>query len=369
MKVNYHILRDYKLNVVASSDEQVLSLLTGKERAKAKRDMYSFVSMRYHPGRKTIFLGCTHRNGDILVEFNPATNKFKSCGFARSGLYNPNVTKIHKGITLNEKEDALYFGTASLSPLSETMGSKGGLLVRYDIKKRKFTRIANPTPGDFHQATCFDFKRGKAYIYTGRGAFAVYDLKKRKTIRYEVMESCPHNGCVDDDGGAWGTHSPGRQAFFRYNPDRNKFEFPEGCAFPNAAEAANIMYHGAGPVDSIVNGGDGYLYAASALGEVYRIDPRSGEVKFLGKPFPGIRLPGMYVADDGWIYMCGAKDRASMLARYCRQEKRFEFLGSVEHKDGTYLNYAHEIVVIDGVAYIGETDNKRRGGYLWTCEF
>ena len=29
-----------------------------------------------------------------------------------------------------------------------------------------------------------------------------------------------------------------------------------------------------------------------------------------GKPFPGIRMPGLYVADDGLIYMCGGSDEA-----------------------------------------------------------
>lgn len=356
------------MSVASSSDEEVMSLLSGKQRAAARKRMYSFVSMCYHPARGKLFLGCTHRAGDILVEFDPQTRKFRSCGFARSGLFEPNVTKVHKGITLDEKKDALYFGTATLSPLSQTIESKGGLLVRYDIARRKFTRVANPSPGDYFQGTCFDLKRRKAYAFTDRAAFVVYDMAKKKTLRYESMESCPHNGVIDDRGGVWGTAGAGRHAFFRYNPDRNRFEFPKNCAFPNAAAAAGIMYHGAGPVDSIINGRDGYLYAASALGEVYRIDPRCGEVKYLGKPFPGIRMPGMALSDDGRIYMCGAKDCGTLLARYSPAEDRFESLGQVKAKDGTFLCYGHELAVIDGVVYIGETDNQTRAGYIWACE-
>jgi streptogramin lyase len=223
-------------------------------------------------------------------------------------------------------------------------------------------------PGHFHQATLVDPVRKLMYSCTGRSSFAVYDLRTRKVKVCEAVESIPHNIAADDRGGVWSTHSPGRQAFFRYNPDRNSFEFPKGCAFPNAAAASNIMYPGAGPVDSIINGGDGYLYAASALGELHRLDPVKGSIEFLGKPFPGLRMPAMGVGPDGWLYMAGGRERASFLARYHREEKRFEVLGPVEAPDGRFLNYAHELCVVDGVCFIGETDNATRSGYMWACE-
>ena len=49
-----------------------------------------------------------------------------------------------------------------------------------------------------------------------------------------------------------------RRKFFRFNPYTLKFEFP-GTAFPNALASANIKYPGAGPVDCMINGGDGHL--------------------------------------------------------------------------------------------------------------
>jgi hypothetical protein len=367
VKVSYHVFKDFQLDTEAESDEQVL-LLNKKHASKIKKLRYSFVSMCYHPVRKTLYLGCTHRSGDILIEFDPRTEKFRSCGFGRSGLYGEFDTKIHQGITLDPRADALYFGIATLTPTSRVMDSKGGALIRYDCKKRKFSRVAFPTPGDFHQGTVFDVKRRKAYIFTDRGAFAVYDMKKRKTLRYECMHSTPHNGVLDDRGGVWGTYGAGRHGFYRYNPDRNRFEFPNNVALPNSAKAANVMYAGAGPVDSILNAGDGFIYVGSPLGELFRLEPRKGEVKYLGKPFAGTRLPGLGLGPDGWLYVCGAREYGSLLGRYSREEERFEFLGRVAHKDGTYLDYAHELVVIGNVVYIGETDNRNRSGYLWACE-
>ena len=198
--------------------------------------------------------------------------------------------------------------------------------------------------------------------------FAVYDLQKKKLIRKDPMESIPHIGAIDDEGGVWGTYGAGSQAFFRYLPDTDTYEFPKGCAYPNAYAAANVMYLGAGPVDSMINGQDGYLYTASALGEFYRLDPISKEVKYLGKPFVGKRLPGMCLADDGLIYLTGGSDEAPMLARYLREENKFEFLGPVTAEDGTTCFRCHEIEVIDNIAYIGETDNPTRSGDMWACE-
>jgi len=367
VKVSYHVFKDFQLDTESASDEEVL-LLNKQHAPKIKKLRYSFVAMCYHPQRKTLYLGSTNRAGDILVEFDPAKRKFKSCGFNKSGFCTPDLVKIHQGITLDEENDALYFGTATLSPLSRTIETRGGALVRYDCKKRKFTRIASPTPGDYYQGTCFDLKRKKAYMFTDRGGFAVYDMKKKKAVRYENMQSTPHNGCIDDRGGVWGTHSAGRHAFYRYNPDRNRFEFPQGCAFPNAAQAANVMYPGAGPVDSILKADDGYIYMGSPLGDLYRLDPETAEIKFLGKPFPGTRLPGLGLGQDGWLYLSGAREYGSLLGRYNREEERFETLGKVEHKDGTYLYYAHELAVVDDVVFIGETDNPRRSGYIWACE-
>jgi hypothetical protein len=367
VKVTYHVFRDYQLPTVSESDEAALSRLNAKQRKQASRLLYSFVSMRHHPKRGKIFLGATHREGDILVEFDLKTRKFRSCGFARSGLFGPADQKIHKGLALNEQEDALYFGTATITPMSECMESPGGKLLRYDIATGRFRKLACPTPGDFYQGTLVDWKRRMMYAFTGRNAFAVYDLGRRRLVRWENMETCPHNGCLDPDGGVWGVSGCGRQEFFRYDPDRNRFEFP-GTALPNARAASNIMYDGAGPVDSFIDGGDGFLYIGSPLGELYRMDYRGGGLKYLGKPFPDKRLPGMAVGPDGWLYLAGGNTHTSMLARYSREEERFEFLGNVEHPDGTYLHYAHELVVVDGTVYIGETDNKTRSGYLWACE-
>ncbi len=367
MKVRYHVYRDIHLDAAAASDEEVFQRSTRLTRTINKM-RYSFVSMCWHRQRKRLFLGTTNGDGDILVEFNPASGTFRSCGFGKSGLRNEHDVKIHKGLWLDEKEDALYFGTATLSPYSAMFDSPGGSLLRYRIAKRKFDRLARPTRGDYYQATAYDPKRKMMYFYTIRNCFGAYDLRGRRLVRYEAVESTPHCGLIDSNGCAWGTYSSWTQGFFRYKPEKDRFEFPQGLAFPNAVDASDIMYRGAGPVDAIVQGPDGMLYAGIALAELYRIDPAAGTIEFLGKPFTGKRLPGLTFGPDGLLYMCGGTDKQATLTRYDVRTGAFETLGPVAARDGRSCFRCHEMVVIGRTAYIGETDNPTRSGYLWACE-
>lgn len=367
MKVTYHVYKDYQLNVTGESDEEIFR--SPKYKALLRRRRFSFVSMCYDPVTNKLFVGTSNGAGDLLVEFDVASGRFRSCGYQRSGFWDRTEQKIHKGIWLDDKERALYFGTTTLRPIPETVDSRGGALVRYSIGKRRFALVATPTPGDFYQATCYDAVRKKMYMFTMPGScFGVYDVRRKKLVRHDPMESIPHIGAIDDAGGVWGSYGVSRHYFFRYLPDENRYEFPEGCAFPEARNAANVMYMGAGPTDAIINGGDGYLYAGSALGEVVRIDWRTAKVTYLGKPFPGRRMPGLAIGADGFLYLAGGTDEASMLARYDRGAGRFELLGPIIAKDGAGCYRCHELCVVGKTAYVGETDNRRRSGYLWACE-
>lgn len=367
MKVTWHPYKELRLDSELAEDEDLLHM-SGDNAAVIQERKYSFVAMTWHPKLKKIIVGATNMAGDILLTFDPKTRQFESCGFPFSPFCSSATTKIHKGLSLDVENDEVYFGIATLSPLSDIIRRPGGPLLKYNFTTKEYSVVADAMPGMFNQATMVDPKRCLMYTCTGRSCFGVIDLKTRKMKAFEPVGSIPHNLAMDDEGGVWSTHSEGRQAFFRYNPDTDGFEFPEGCAFPNATEASNVMYPGAGPVDEILNGNDGFLYTASALGELYRLDPQKGSLEYLGKPFPGKRLPALAMGEDGWLYMAGGREHASFLTRYHIGVNRFELLGPVETPDGRFLNYAHELCIVDGICFIGETDNKTRSGYMWVCE-
>jgi sugar lactone lactonase YvrE len=334
-----------------------------------RRRRYSLVSLAWWAGGKTLLVGTTHVERDILIAFDPATGAFRSCGYAASGIADPLDHKIHRGLWVDEKQASVYFGTTTLADVPETILSPGGSLIRYDLRAGTFHRLSQQTPGEFYQGTVYDDKRQFLYCFGIPGlGFGVFDLAHNRLVRYHCVESIPHISAIDDDGGVWGTWGFSRQAFFRYHPDTDRFEFPVGCKFPNARAASNVMFSGAGPVDSMVNGGDGFLYVASALGEVFRLDPRSAALTYLGKPFIGNRLPGMCLGDDGAIYLCGGTDTDPALARYHRDTNAFEMLGPVRSEDGTSCFRCHDLLMVGRTAYVAETDNQTRSGYLWVCE-
>ena len=52
-----------------------------------------------------------------------------------------------------------------------------------------------------------------------------------------------------------------------------------------------VIYPGAGPIDYMLNGGDGYLYVAPETDSLVRMDPRTIEFDHLGRPSPAPRIP------------------------------------------------------------------------------
>ena len=129
------------------------------------------------------------------------------------------------------------------------------------------------------------------------------------------------------------------------------------------------MYTGAGPVDCMINGGDGSLYVTTALAELYRLEPTSGRLDYLGRPMPYNRLPAICIGEDGWIYGVGGDANATTIFRYDRQSGRFQVLGEVRAPDGSTCFRPHDMVLVGHTAYVGETDNRKRSGYLWECRF
>lgn len=367
MKVNYYEHKTIgKLKEKLKSDEEMLQNLNYSP--DLFKDKYSFVSFCDYKKKNKLFIGTTNIFGDILIEFDTKTKTFRSCNYSTSH-WDRLESKIHKGLWLDEKEDALYFGTATLAPIAHTINSKGGQISKYKIKEEKFELIDRPTPADFYQGTMYDPARKLIYLLTGdTNGFGVYDVKAKKLIRHHPIGSIPHIGVIDDKGNVWGTCGVSKPVFFKYNPDKNEFAFPEKLVVPDGLEASNKMYPGAGPIDSAIKGNNGMLYFGTALGALLELDPITYELKYLGKPFPGHRLPGLALDSEGNVLMCGGDDGAPYVAKFDIKERSIGALGQVIAEDGKACFRCHEIIVIDNKAYVAETDNPERTALLWEIE-
>lgn len=363
LKVRYYILTDERTDLRQLGDANFAASTPRKsERARKRR---WFTSLCVDPETNRLYCGQTNRVGSILHEFNPETGRFRDLHYDR--VADDHDMKIHRGLWLDSKERALYFGIATLSSTAALLEAPGGRLMRYDLKQRGFETLGVPLAGNYIQATNYDPVRKLMYSFLEPSkSFAVWSLRRRKLVRVHCMDSIVHVAALDDAGGVWGTCSH-RHYFFRYDPESDRFTVRESCVLPSARIASDVMYEGAGPVDSMLNGGDGFLYVGSAIGELYRLDPVSFELEYLGKPLPYNRLPGLCLGSDGLIYGVGGNDDHTTLFRFDRRQRRFEILGKVAAPDGTMCFRPHDLVLLNGVFYVAETDTPDRSGYLWEC--
>jgi outer membrane protein assembly factor BamB len=125
-----------------------------------------------------------------------------------------------------------------------------------------------------------------------------------------------------------------------------------------------------GTLDSMLNGGDGYLYIGTSAGALCRLDPKTAEVAYLGKPDPALRMPGLILGNNGLLYCGTGGEGDTKLFAYDRESAKFIELGRVYDpgiNDSSFILH-HITEAADRTIYTGETDNPRRSGYLWECK-
>jgi len=323
---------------------------------------FAFTCLCYHPQQKRLFCGTTNFGNHLLYAFDPQSGQFDDLGYADFGeMYE---IKIHRALDLGD-DGMLYGATSCLHGVDERLQAPGGKVFRFDPTAGKFECLCIPKPNDYIQTTTLDAKRGMIYGMTYPVFdFFAYSIAKNEVVYRQFMQSITHIGAVDDAGGYWGTWGHGHN-FFRYDPGSNAVEFfrhglPSGCD--------SLMYAGAGPIDSMINGGDGYLYIGSEKGELYRLDPKTAEVTYLGRPMVSNRLPGLIVGPDDLLLGVGGDDDNTTVFAYDRGSGAFTILGRVQDEQGNGCFRPHDMKMVGNTLYIGETDNPRRTCYLWECE-
>ncbi|MDD2708191.1 MAG: hypothetical protein PHV34_09300 [Verrucomicrobiae bacterium] len=331
-------------------------------------NLISFTSLAHMPARGSVVCGLTAFDTDLMYEFDCKTKRFRCLKYAE--VSEKFEIKIHR--SLHRMRDGRVMGaTACLHREDQRAEGAGGRIFIVDPETGQYEFLGIPVPHDYIQTITVDEDRGLVYGFTYPVFnFFVFDLKTRRNRRVDYMGSIPHIIALDDRGGYWATWNCRSHNLFRYDPDQDKIEYHHH-ALPRTKESCNLMYPGAGPIDSMVNGGDGYLYIGESFGNLDRLDPVSGKVEDLGKPVEDTRIPAITPGPDGRLYgIAGFKGNCHLFA-HDRKSGRFEDLGWIrDAATGEPLFIGHDMCFAgERTLLIGETDTAHRAGYLWECTF
>jgi len=359
--VRYHVLRDIVAEGVDVDD------------SRAKRDDHfmenyiAFTCLLANPNDGLLYCGVTAFNQDILHTFDPEGKTFRSLGYREIG--EPFEVKVHRSLEL-ASDGTIYGASACLHGVDKRRQAPGGALFRYDPKADRLEKLGIPVQYDYIQTISLDDERGLIYGQTYPVfKFFVYRLDTGRVDDFDYIGSITHISAVDDAGCLWGTWDRTRHHLFKYDPSDGDIVF-FGHGIPDGAKMSNMMYAGAGPVDCMINGGDGYIYIGTTGGTLVRLDTKTAEVEYLGKPYASQRMPGLKIWRDGWLLGVVGDTELSYVFAYDREAGRFEDLGPiVSSDDGRPLYRTHDLAIVhDRYAYVAETDVPGRSGYLWECE-
>jgi hypothetical protein len=329
-----------------------------------KENLISFTSLVYHPQRRKVICGMTSFANDLMYEFDPETGVFTDLEYRKEA--EKFEIKIHRSLQL-DRQGNVFGATACLHREDQRQEGRGGRIFHYDFTAKKYTFYGIPVPHDYIQTITVDEERGLVYgVSYPVFEFFAFDLKTGQNRFRQYMGSAPHIMASDDRGGIWSTWNTRTHNLFRYDPDLNSVRYFDHSLIPG--QGAGLMYPGAGPIDMMLNGGDGMLYVGCTTGDLLRIHPETAEVEYLGRPTPEQRMPALEIGPDGRIYgISGFYGRCHLFA-YDRKKRNFEDFGLIA-ADGDQLYIGHDICFADGFRiFAGETDTERRAGYLWECQ-
>ena len=331
-----------------------------------RRNLISTTSLLYHPARRRVVCGLTSFETDLMYEFDPADCQWHSLNYP--AVSEPFEIKIHRSLALGA-DGSVWGATAGLHREDQRAEAPGGRIFRYDFTTKQYDFFGRPTPPDYLQTITLDESRGLIYgVSYPVFRFFAFDIRSRETRFEQYVGSCPHIMALDDDGCVWSTWSPRTHNLCKYEPQANRMEFFRH-GLPNSRAAAGLMFPGAGPIDMMLNGGDGLLYVGMTTGDLARIVPPRGEVEYLGRPSPALRMAALEVGPDGLLYGVAGFEGQCVLFAYDRKRRTFDVRGHIHDEDtGLPLFIAHDMCfTVDGRLFIGETDTADRAGYLWEC--
>jgi len=352
------------------------------------RDMISFVSLHYHEPNGIVYCGLTSYAAQILITFDPDTKKFTDLEFQNNDLAEPFDTKIHRSLEPDD-DGTILFAIAGLHTIKNHPEARGGRIFRLYPDTNKIEVLVRPVPRDYIQTIAFDRKRKIVYgnCHPILNSFG-FDLKTSEV--FQMTESVSgHKARCDNEGNLWGTSDTrtipipyvgaedleimrerfkvpvGTPLLYRYNPDDGYHYFKDGLPLINGRP----QY-----ISNSLDVGDGGIYMGTTHGRLYRVDKRTGAVRQMCDHIGG-RLEGIaYDPERGLLFLGGGSLYLTNVFVFDVEKKKlvggFWPVADTETGDRCIIVHALCLTKRNGsyLAYIGETDNPNRAGYLWECE-
>ena len=361
MKVHYYSISERGAKGFEGINLNDADAETFRKNPQIAEHVYSLTTLYPHSDGQ-LYIGASNMNGNILWRFDPDHKSFEDLEY--SVLATPYDVKIHRSLVYDVKKDCFYGVSSGLHLENEYNDAPGASIFQYDINDRQYHSLGIPLPHEYTQTIAFDCQRRLIYGFTYHTfAFYVFDVDKRETIYNALPGSISHISAIDDAGCIWSTWGRNTHYLFKYDPNSNRIvwsrnKFPEG--------GQSYMYPGAGPIDCMVNGSDGYLYVALETGSLVRIDPDTCDIDYLGRPSPYPRIPAVIIGQDGLLYGVCGDDWQVKVFTFDRKTHGFEIIGDIAC-DKERCFRPHDMAILGNKIYVGETDNPNRCGFLWEC--
>jgi streptogramin lyase len=339
-----------------------------------RKNWISFDALTYNPADDCVYCGVTDFSNDIFYRYHRANDRFECLNF--QPIADPYDAKFHRSLELDD-EGVLWAATALLHDVDRFNEAPGGSIVRYETKTGKLEKVGIPIPHVYIQSLVLDKERRLLHgvTFTPEKLFT-YRIETGEVIDHGLIGSGlemaqPERPVLDSQGKLWCTWGVTRAwmdhtgphpiHLLCLDPDTNKVKYyHHGIGL--------LGRYDKGRVDGMLAGRDGYIYIGSSLGGLYRLDPLTAKVTYLGKPVPGERMAGMACGADGTIYLACGRPTASIV-NFLPGPDTFDVLGPIRDDDlGAQAFQIHDICLADdGTIYAGENDNFRRSAYLWEC--
>lgn len=343
---------------------------------KWRKDWISFDCAFYNQDDDRVYTGITSFDADIFKAYDRKTNKFVDLNY--SHIANRFDAKFHRSL-VKGTDGCLYAAIALLHDSDRFMEAPGSAIVKYDPKSGTITKMGIPLPHVYVQSMVIDNSRHMLYLCCfAPEKLLSFNLRTGEVCDYGLINSGyggmaqGENIVLDDTGCVWCNWmltrawqmAPGPDVvrFCKIDPNLNKIVFlQKGLPLPDGG-------HGYAKAEAYFNFHNGYLYASGANGSLFRIDPLSGDAKYLFTPIKErrSRLAAMTIAPDGYAYGVTGRDGQCELLRFDFKTETYELMGPVIDENGEPCFQVHDITVTaDQTFYACENDNIYRSSRLW----